>query len=145
MNIGETMIKTMNQKSSKAQSQRFIDVANALGCDESEEHFDAALKKVAAHKPTIEDVSQKSDAKSAAVVRRLRACLEGARRSCRLANVWRHPDAALQSATRTAVLTEFAMKHCACAAWCSCSSSAALGALAPNVMRGCNTTSATQS
>jgi hypothetical protein len=29
----------------------FIDAARALECDESEERFDAALKKIAAHKP----------------------------------------------------------------------------------------------
>jgi hypothetical protein len=28
-----------------------VDAARALECDESEERFDAALKKVAAHKP----------------------------------------------------------------------------------------------
>jgi hypothetical protein len=30
---------------------RFVEAAVALECDESEEHFDAALKMVAAHKP----------------------------------------------------------------------------------------------
>jgi hypothetical protein len=37
--------------SKTAQPVRFEDAARALGCDESEERFDAALKKVAAHKP----------------------------------------------------------------------------------------------
>jgi hypothetical protein len=32
-------------------STGFVDAARALECDESEERFDAALKKVAAHKP----------------------------------------------------------------------------------------------
>jgi hypothetical protein len=34
-----------------SQLKRFVESARALGCDESEERFDAALKKVAAHKP----------------------------------------------------------------------------------------------
>lgn len=34
-----------------AQSQRFIDAARELGCDESEERFNEALRKVAKHKP----------------------------------------------------------------------------------------------
>ena len=33
------------------QGRRFVDAAHALGCDESEEHFNAALAKVARHKP----------------------------------------------------------------------------------------------
>ncbi len=33
------------------QSKQFIDAARALECDESEERFDAALAKVARHKP----------------------------------------------------------------------------------------------
>ncbi len=42
-----------NQKISShaEQSQAFVDAARSFGCDESEERFDAALKKVAAHKP----------------------------------------------------------------------------------------------
>jgi hypothetical protein len=32
------------------QGKMFIDAARELGCDESEEKFDAALKKVAQHK-----------------------------------------------------------------------------------------------
>jgi hypothetical protein len=35
----------------KSQQTAFLDAARALECDESEERFDAALKKVAAHKP----------------------------------------------------------------------------------------------
>jgi hypothetical protein len=34
------------------QGKSFIDAARALECDESQERFDAALKKVAAHKPS---------------------------------------------------------------------------------------------
>jgi len=33
------------------ESKSFVDAARALECDESEERFDAALKKIAAHKP----------------------------------------------------------------------------------------------
>lgn len=33
------------------QADKFTSAARQLACDESEEHFDAALKKVAAHKP----------------------------------------------------------------------------------------------
>jgi hypothetical protein len=33
------------------QGNKFIEAARALGCDESEERFAAALRKVAAHKP----------------------------------------------------------------------------------------------
>jgi hypothetical protein len=43
------MKKTSHSKS--AQSDKFKDAARALECDESEERFDAALKKIAAHKP----------------------------------------------------------------------------------------------
>lgn len=39
-------------KSARSQSTRFEEAARDLGCDESEERFDAALKKVAAHKAT---------------------------------------------------------------------------------------------
>ena len=43
----------MKEKNSKEedQHQRFIDTARALGCDEDKEKFEAALRKVAAHKP----------------------------------------------------------------------------------------------
>lgn len=37
------------QKKDRAPS--FAEVAKELGCDESEERFDAALKRVATHKP----------------------------------------------------------------------------------------------
>jgi hypothetical protein len=35
----------------KEQSQRFIEAARALGCDEDPAHFDEILKKVVRHKP----------------------------------------------------------------------------------------------
>jgi hypothetical protein len=37
-------------KKPKTQRQRFIDTARELGCDESEEAFDAALKKIGSAK-----------------------------------------------------------------------------------------------
>ena len=43
-----------SRKGSEAQatqSERFIKAARELGCDESEEAFDAALRKVAKHRP----------------------------------------------------------------------------------------------
>ena len=44
----------MQNKGAKAgqsdQSERFKQAARDLGCDESAEHFDAALKRVARHK-----------------------------------------------------------------------------------------------
>jgi hypothetical protein len=38
----------------KAQSKAFEDAARSLECDESEERFDAALRKIAAHKPSLQ-------------------------------------------------------------------------------------------
>ena len=35
----------------KSRRRSFIEAARSLECDESEERFDAALKKIAAHKP----------------------------------------------------------------------------------------------
>ncbi len=35
----------------KRQSDAFTNAARELGCDESETHFDASLKKVVQHKP----------------------------------------------------------------------------------------------
>lgn len=43
---GNPMTKKPGEK-----RERFEDVARALECDESEERFDAALKKIAAHRP----------------------------------------------------------------------------------------------
>lgn len=42
---------TTSKKLKSHQSQKFIETARALGCDESEERFDATLKKVAAAPP----------------------------------------------------------------------------------------------
>lgn len=35
----------------KSQRHAFVEAARSLECDESEERFDAALRKIAAHKP----------------------------------------------------------------------------------------------
>jgi hypothetical protein len=40
------------------QSRRFKEAARSLECDESEERFDAALKKVAAHKPPTQSAAK---------------------------------------------------------------------------------------
>jgi hypothetical protein len=40
---------------SAGRTSPFAEAARALGCDESEERFDAALKKVAAHKSLSEE------------------------------------------------------------------------------------------
>lgn len=43
---------TQKRNAAKSQTEAFRNAARELGCDESEERFDAALKKVAAHKPS---------------------------------------------------------------------------------------------
>jgi len=43
-----------------AQSARFIEAARKLGCDESPDAFEAAVKKVARHKPVEEKPAAKS-------------------------------------------------------------------------------------
>ncbi len=40
------------------QSEAFIKAARELGCDEDPAHFDAALKKVARHKPAPDQQAQ---------------------------------------------------------------------------------------
>ncbi|MDQ6867985.1 MAG: hypothetical protein M3178_06135 [Pseudomonadota bacterium] len=40
-------------KMDKAQSNRFLEAAHKLGCDEDPAHFDEILKKVARHKPLL--------------------------------------------------------------------------------------------
>jgi hypothetical protein len=47
----ELSMSEMKPKNGVGQRDKFIDAARALECDESEERFDAALRKVAAHKP----------------------------------------------------------------------------------------------
>lgn len=44
----------------KTQSEKFIEAARELGCDESESAFDEKLKKLAEHKPESEK-SEKDD------------------------------------------------------------------------------------
>jgi hypothetical protein len=45
----------------KKQSAKFVEAARALGCDEDEEKFNAALGKVARHKPSPKsDLSKKT-------------------------------------------------------------------------------------
>jgi hypothetical protein len=41
----------MASKSSKSQIQKFREAARDLGCDESDERFEEALRAVAKHKP----------------------------------------------------------------------------------------------
>jgi hypothetical protein len=46
------MVKTgLDKVPREAKVHRFEDAARAFECDESEERFDAALRKIAAHKP----------------------------------------------------------------------------------------------
>ena len=42
-----------------SQRQAFVDAARSLECDESEERFDGALKKVPAHKPPDKKLDHK--------------------------------------------------------------------------------------
>lgn len=45
------MTKTGSADQRKSQVSRFVEAARELGCDESEERFDAALRKVASSPP----------------------------------------------------------------------------------------------
>lgn len=45
------------------QADRFREAARELGCDESEERFDAALGKIVKHKPPPDDKPTKPAAK----------------------------------------------------------------------------------
>ena len=47
-------MKRPAKKADPAQSARFIEAAQELGCDESPNAFEAAVKKVARHKPVEE-------------------------------------------------------------------------------------------
>jgi hypothetical protein len=59
------MAKGTKVKNGDGQRDEFIDAARALGCDESEERFDAALKKAATHKaePVKKKVKGSADEK----------------------------------------------------------------------------------
>ncbi len=46
-----------------SQAGKFVELARQLGCDESEERFDAALGKVVKHKPPSDDKATKPAAK----------------------------------------------------------------------------------
>jgi hypothetical protein len=50
-------------KLSRTNSKSFEDAARALECDESEERFDAALKKVATHKPEAKVIEGRRSAR----------------------------------------------------------------------------------
>jgi hypothetical protein len=45
----------INTRNADSQVKRFREAARDLGCDESEERFNEALKKVARHKPVEPD------------------------------------------------------------------------------------------
>lgn len=61
------MAKRENKEDrSKAQLEAFVEAARALECDESEERFDEALKKVARHKPIEEGVGARPAPRSEA-------------------------------------------------------------------------------
>jgi|HubBroStandDraft_1064217.scaffolds.fasta_scaffold467318_2 hypothetical protein len=53
-----------NDPDRPTQISRFKEAARALGCDESEERFDAALKKVAVHKPPKDRKDRTAKAKN---------------------------------------------------------------------------------
>lgn len=56
--------KFNRNESAKVQRERFAATARSLGCDEDPAHFDAALKKVARHKPR-DDAAPKQEPESA--------------------------------------------------------------------------------
>jgi hypothetical protein len=58
------MPKRVDPAPDKGQIQKFRDTARDLGCDESEERFNAALKQVARHKP-VSDTKPKPKKKRA--------------------------------------------------------------------------------
>lgn len=58
--------KAKGSAAKKPQSDAFVEAAKALGCDESEEHFDDALKKIAQHKPMDDGRARPTSAQSKA-------------------------------------------------------------------------------
>lgn len=54
-------IVSSHKNNDPAQSERFKQAARELGCDESEERFDEALRAVAKHKPKPDQPSQASE------------------------------------------------------------------------------------
>jgi hypothetical protein len=77
------MVKKPMQRTN--QSDRFIEAARTLGCDESEERFDAALKMIAKQKPNSTDCSKTIGSADEA---RSKA-LESPRPFCTPAPTWR--------------------------------------------------------
>jgi len=63
---GETAVNSEKPRRTPAQDQsaRFIEAARELGCDESPGAFEAAVKKVARHKPVEEKPSTLRDPSS---------------------------------------------------------------------------------
>ena len=51
-------MKSGKKLSQEEQSARFIESARELGCDESPGAFEAAVKKVARHKPVEEKIAE---------------------------------------------------------------------------------------
>ena len=51
--------------SDPAQSARFIEAARELGCDETPDAFEAAVKKVARHKPVEEKLPEEPKSRPA--------------------------------------------------------------------------------
>jgi hypothetical protein len=60
MRYSATMPKGKDTKLNK-QSQKFIEAARELGCNESESAFDQIVKKVAKAAPTKQNSQQKKD------------------------------------------------------------------------------------
>lgn len=58
------IIMAQKNKPTASQADNFKTAARELGCDESEDKFDAALKKVASHKPSRTEKPGKRVAKS---------------------------------------------------------------------------------
>ncbi len=52
-----TRVRKAETAADDEQSRRFIEAARELGCEESPDAFEAAVKKVARHKPVEENSS----------------------------------------------------------------------------------------
>ena len=52
------MPKQRHSPPQSEQSARFVEAARELGCDESPDAFEAAVKKVARHKPVASSVDE---------------------------------------------------------------------------------------
>jgi hypothetical protein len=49
------MVNRKKPTSADSQSDKFIEAARELGCDDDPAHFDEMLKKVARHKPKLDN------------------------------------------------------------------------------------------